>query len=544
MLISLPQQSQVAEQASGADERFEASNRSRTAALQEAAYYRAKLAALESGSSSGISKLERERSNDLEKKLSDALAERQTLEARLSKLEQEVEHHSTMRSSIEERHSAAIARAETAESSHSKALADFADLKNRSQGHESTIADHLAQLAALASSSKVLSAERDQLKSRSIEHETSLAQHVRTLEEVQVALSAANVRNDELMTSWEKASSELTQQQVKVAQLSQELETAKIENTAAVSRAEELERILKSTKDAHDATQVFAAGGLAELLNAHKDRSLKNASRGLDSDGNDLSDESGEPSIHLHRLRALEGEMGSVKQLHADTRAKSDSLVAELSEARTRETQLHSQVSQLRAEIASLQSQHSTALEDLGRHKALVTDRETQAKEATRSRQATEVKVGILRNLMADHGLAVNDEDLATRYPPMNGSETPEQLYQRVQELESRLEQKTKAHSDLDSTHQDARRELEDLSRQREEHAEELQRLRENPVADPEDKERLSQVQGELESLQQRHSQLEATHLKAVQYVKGTEKMLRRMKEVSRRSIDPNVLLL
>ncbi|GAA5993422.1 hypothetical protein JCM5350_006875 [Sporobolomyces pararoseus] len=522
---------QVANQVAEADHRLQASTRSQTAALQEAAYYRAKLAALESGSSSDISKLERERAAELEKKLSEALAERQALESKVSKLEQEVDHHSTMRSSVEERHSAAIARAEAAESSHSKALSDLAELQTRSQGHESTISDHLSQLAALTASSKLLTSERDQFKSRSIEHETSLAQHVRTLEEVQVALSAANARNDELMSSWEKATSELTEQQVKVAQLSQELESLRIENTAAVSKAEELERILKSTKDAHDATQVLATGGLAELLNTHKERSFKNASRSVDGGGEDDADDGGSPSIHLPRIRALEEEMGSVRQLHADTRSKSDSLAAELSQARTREAQLHTQVASLRQEISALQSQHSTALEELGKHKSLMSEREAEAKEATRTRQAAEVKVGILRNLMADHGLAVNEEDLATRYPPMNGSETPEQLYQRVQELESRLEQKTKAHSDLDSNHQDAKRELDDLTRQRNEHVEELQRLRENPVADSNDKNRLLEVQGELESLQQRHSQLEATHLKAVQYVKGTEKMLRRMKE-------------
>ncbi|GAA6018429.1 hypothetical protein JCM11491_006994 [Sporobolomyces phaffii] len=525
--------SQVTDQASGIDDRLEASTRSRAAALQEAAYYRAKLAAFESGAPADVAKVERERSAELEKKLSDALSDRHRLEAEVTKLAHEVEHHSTMRSSIEERHQAAIVRAEAAESSHAKALSDLADLGTRSRTDETTIADHLVQLAALTSTTAALSAERDQYKSRSIEHETAVAQHVRTLDEVQVALSAANARNDELATSWDKATADLTEQRLKVAQLSQELEAARIENTAAVSKADELERILKTTKDAHDATQVFAAGGLAQLLNHHKERSLRNASRGVDGEGTDDRNDSAEdePSIHLHRLRALEDEMGSVKQLHADTRAKSDSLAGELSEARSREAQLHAQVAQLRREISTLEAQHSTALEDLDRHRSLARGHQVEAKEATRTKQASEVKVGILRNLMADHGLAVSEDDLATRFPPMNGDESPEQLYQRVQELESRLEQKTKAHADLDSNHQDARRELEELTRQRDEHVDELQRLRANPIADPSEKERLAEVQGELESLQQRHSQLEATHLKAVQYVKGTEKMLRRMKE-------------
>ncbi|GAA5941772.1 uncharacterized protein JCM15063_002666 [Sporobolomyces koalae] len=524
--------SQVANQAASAEDQLETSARARQAALKEAAYYRAKLAALESGTSNEIAKVERERASELEQQLSKALTDRQTLEIKLGKLEQEVEHHSTMRSSAEERHSAAIARAETAEGSHSKVLAELAELQERSNGHESTIADHLAELATLTSSSKVLSAERDQFESRSIEHESSLARHVRTLEEVQLALAAANARNDELMSSWERATSELTEQQIKVAQLSQELEAAKIDNSTAHAKAEDLERLLKSTKDAHDATHVLATGGLAEILAAHRDRAPKNASRGIDGqvDGNEGSFE--KDPVHEHRVRALEEEVGSIRQLHADTRSKSDSLANDLASARAREAQLHTQITQLRQELSTLQSQHSTALEDLAQHRSTVGERELEAREANRSKQASEVKIGILRNLMADHGLAAaNDEDLSARYPPMTGSENPEQLYQRVQELEGQLEQKTKAHADLDSTHQDAKRQLETLTKQRDEHAEELQRMREGPTADPEDKERLVQVEGELESLQQRHSQLEATHLKAVQYVKGTEKMLRRMKE-------------
>ncbi|GAA6059796.1 hypothetical protein JCM10212_003691 [Sporobolomyces blumeae] len=519
--------SEMANHASKLDRKLSDANRQRGNALQEAAYYRAKLSALETGSAGEVNKLDRERASDLERRLADALAARQSLETKVSKLEQEVDHHSTMRSAAEERYSAAVARAEAAEGSHSRALSDFADLQKRSQGHESTIADHLVQLAALTSSSQALSTENDHLKSRSAEHEASLAQHVRTIEEVQVALAAANARNDELLPMWEKASHELTEQHVKVAQLERDLETARAENVTAMAKVEELERILKSTKDAHDATQVFASGGLAELLASHKERSLKNASRGLDGTLEDAQDAGA--AVHLGRVRALENELGSVKQYHTDSRAKADTLAAELADARAREAELHSQIAQLRADLSKLQSQHATARDDLGRHRALLDEREAEAKEAAKTREAAEVKVGILRNLMADHGLAVNDADLVPR--PMTGTESAEQLYQRVQELETRLEQKTKAHSELDSTHQSTRRELDDLARQRDEHADELQRLGDGSASDPEEKERLARVQGELETLQQRHSQLEATHLKAVQYVKGTEKMLRRMKE-------------
>ncbi|CEQ40571.1 SPOSA6832_02191 [Sporobolomyces salmonicolor] len=512
----------MADQAASVDDRLQSANRSRSAALQEAAYYRAKLAALESGSVNDLSKLDRERASDLEKKLAEALASRSALEGRVARLEQDLEHQSTMRTSSEERHIAATTRAEAAEQSHTKALADFSELQKRSQSHESTIADHVAQIAALTSSSKVLNAENEQLKTRSTEHEMSLAQHVRTLEETQVALAAANVRNDELLATWEKAASDLTEQQLRVAQLQQELEAAKVENAAALNKAADLERLLKSTKDAHDAMQVLAAGGLAEVLAAHKERALRDP-------GSSSRDVQG---VDSDRLRAFEEEMSTVKQLHVDARTKGDSLASELADARAREVELHAQVSTLRSELAVLQTQHLTAMEDLGRHRSLVVEREASARDAARSREAVEVKAGLLRSLLADHGLAVSDEELAARFPPMTGSESPEQLYRRVQELEGRLEQRTKQHADLEAAHQEARRELQEAEQRHRDVEGEVQRLRNaEPVGIPEDKERLGKVEGELEALQARHQQLEATHLKAVQYVKGTEKMLRRMKE-------------
>jgi DNA repair exonuclease SbcCD ATPase subunit len=517
----------MAEQAQSVDERIAGASRARTAALQEASYYRAKLAALESGSTGDIGKLERERAQDLEKKLADALSTKTTLERQVAKLEAEVEHHTEMRASTEERHAAATNRADAAESSYSRALTDYAELQRRAHGHESSIQDHAERAAVLTSSSTQLAAENAHLKEQLAMHEASVSQHLRALEETQLALSAANVRNDEIHSVWEQSQAELTQHQSRAIQLQAELDAKHLESTAAVAKASDLERILKATRDAHQATQVLAAGGLAELISARKETS----SRAIPADD----------GVHAERLRALQEESETIKRLHQETRIKSESTITELDDVRSREVHLQTQVVQLRSEIASLRSQHAQALEEAGRYKSTVVEREAEVRDVARAREAAEVKAGLLRNVMSDHGLSVTDDELATRYPPMTGSETPDQLFRRVQDLEGRLEQRTRAYRELETTHDETRKDLHDKM----EHLNgEVHRLRSaSPIAAPEDTERAAKAEEELEALRGRHRQLEGTHLKAVQYVKGTEKMLRRMKEVHSDSLILLVLL-
>ncbi|GAA5906771.1 hypothetical protein JCM6882_003297 [Rhodosporidiobolus microsporus] len=527
----------MADQASALDDRFQGAERARSAALQEAAYYRAKLAAFESASpssgSDSIAKLERERAAELEQKLSDALASRAELEAQVSKLEQDVAHHSTLHSSSDEQHKAVASRADAAEQSHARALADFADLQKRSHGHERSIAEHVEKLASLTSAHAILEADNQRYRSQVDEHEASLAGYLRTLEASQEALTAAQARNDELAGVWEKATSELTAQQLKVAELEARVETLQRERDAATAKADELELVLKSTTEAHDKAHALANGGLAELLAAHKERqALKNVgrSRSVGEDGEEGADvDEDVPTHHIERLRAVEGEVSTVRQLHSDAQAKSDALAGELEAVRAREVDLHHQLSTLRAQLATVQEQHSRATEELGTHKSLVAEHEQRARTVTRAKDAAEVKAGLLRSLLADHGLAApSEEDLEAKFAPLSGDESAEQLARRVQELEARVESHSRQKEQLEERVNGHESEAERL---REEVERAKAASRQGVEGEERERERAEKVKDELEQLQGRHQQLEATHLKAVQYVKGTEKMLRRMKE-------------
>lgn len=443
------------------------------------------------------------------------------LEQQVTRLQNDLNHQAEMRASVEERHAVASSRADAAESLYSRALTDYADLQRRAHGHEAMVQEQLEQLAQNASTVQLLMVENTQLKELVETTDATIKQHFRAVEETQLTLAAAHVRSDELYTIWEGSQAELTELRARVAQLQSDLDVKHHESSAAAARAAELERLLKANRDEHAAMKALTGGSLAELLAAHRNPKSKESSEG-----------------HPERLRAIEEEAATLRQLHQDARAKTDSALAELAETRAREVSLQAQVVQLRAEVSTLRNQHAQALDEASRLKSATTDREGDLREVARAREAAEVKVGLLRSIMSDHGLSVTDDDLATRFPPMSGNETPEQLHRRVQELETRLEQRTRAHQELESSHDDTRRELQeaehryrDASSQRQQVEDHLENLR-GSTTSPAETARAARAADELAALQARHDQLDQTHQRAIAYVKGTEKMLRRMKEV------------
>ncbi|BGP39376.1 hypothetical protein JCM10449v2_003314 [Rhodotorula kratochvilovae] len=504
----------MAEQLASLNERFQGSDRARTAALQEASYYRAKLAALEAGAPSDVAKVERDRAAALEAQLSGALSAREALEAQVARLEADAAHHAAMRATADERGADAAKRADDAEAAHARVLAELAVLQGRAGEHERGLGEHVEKLAAVESSRSVLEGEHARLREQVGEHEQSVAHWLATLEASEAALTAAQARNDELAAAWEKATDALATQQTRVAELEHEVEALRVERDAATERADEAERMHQSTREAHDKSHALATGGLAQLLGLHRERQgMRNIGNGS---GDDLAPE------HAERVRAADEQVATVRQLHADAQAKHQTLSSELAAAREREAGLHVQLSTLRTQLSTVQAAHTKALDDLGAHKALVATHEGTARDVARARDAAEVKAGLLRSLLADHGLAAPSEDeLASRFPTLTGSESPDQLAKRVLELEGELEARMRQKAQLEERvreHESEHGRLRD----------ELDRAKSGGGAD---KERAGKAQEELEALQGRHQQLEATHLKAVQYVKGTEKMLRRMKE-------------
>jgi chromosome segregation ATPase len=473
---------------------------------------------LESGTISDANKVDRERIADLERKLADALSERDRFERRISELEDTADHEKQSRRVAEERAEIATQRAEATETSYSRSLTDYADLQRRSKNNEASLQEHAERVSTLGSALQRVKAEHAHAKSRLESSEASLDQYLRTLEQTQSTLTAANAQADEMEALWSDAKAKLAEQQALVNRLQSELAEKTATATDATARAAEVERVLRATREECESMRSLTSGGLAELVAASRDFKNRGPAR--------------EEELHAERLRAAEEELENLRRLHREAKGRADTSHLELSDARSRVAQLEKQVLGLRAEVSTLRAQHATALDEVGQHKSRLAERESELRQKTRTHEASEMKATLMRSLLVENGIAVSDYDGSPKLGS-TGDSSMEQMTRRVQELEARLEQRAKSHRDLETSQEETKREaqtaeqnLRDVSRYRQEADDQIQQL-------SQEVERLrsggSSSRGmsddgkdnELQALQERHRQLEQTHVKAVSYVKG-----------------------
>lgn len=517
-------------------DRLSQATQARTAALEEAAYYRSKLSAFESGSTDEAHRLEAQRNETLEKRLAEALQVKAALAHSVTHLEAAVEQHSTAQRLAEEKSGEAVSRAQLAETSYARSLGEASAVHQRAAEHESLVQQGLEQIATLTASHQQLTADHAHLQERMIASDASIVHYLATLEQAQLALAAANVRADETQAVWTSSQAELAGQHARAQQLQAELEAQSTAAQAATARASHLERLLEAAQQEHAATALLAAGGLAGVIAAQKEV---------------LARETVPVAVHEERVRAAEEAAATHQRLLQETRQKVDESLSELHDSRGREVQLQTHLLSLRSEMATLRHSHSLALADVGRHQALAATRAVDLRDASRTTETAQLKASLLRSLMSEHGLAVDDSDIALRAVPFTGAETPEELHQRVVQVQSQLEQRTRLHRELESSHDQVQLQLEEteqqlaeataLRRQAEQENSHLcaEMIRVGTASDAAaggHEARAVTAEGELAGLQQKHQALETTHAKAVQYVKGTEKILRRMKVSGPRS--------
>ena len=502
-------------QAVEADVKVAHASQGRTVALQEAALYRAKLAAIESHSPADLVKIDRDRSADLERKLAGVLADRADLERRVAQLGSDLERDREARRLAEERAIAATQRAEATESSYSRSLSDYAELQRRAHSNESTLQEHVERSAVSRAQSQRLQADHAHAKSRLESAEASVNQYLKTLEQTQATLTAANVQADEMQALWDHSKAEAVKARAEAAKL-------QVEVSDANARIEELDIVLRALRNENEAMRSLTTDSLAELVSSS--RELK--ARSSDND-----------AVHSERLQAAQDEVASFRELHSDSRARAETAQTELAEAHGRESHLERQALALRSEIAALRALHATTFDDAARHRAQVVSREADLDERNRMVEVAEAKSASLHALLAEHGIAA--DDLGDGSPSLggNGAQTLDHLSRRVRELEARLEAREQAYRVLESARDDARHDLEAAERQLRDGArhrqmasdqvsqlqDELQRAK-SPLGrqslDEANPGRAQKAESDLQDLQERHKSLEASHMKAVQYVK------------------------
>lgn len=537
---------QMVDQAKSLDDRVLEAGKTKSAALQEASFYRVKLAAYESGSTSDLNKVERERIADLESKLSEIVTSKSGLERQLVQLTHELEQERHLREMLEENASKTNERSNHLEALHSRTTLDYEELLNKTRGLDLHASEHIERFTVLESSHQGALTDLESFRNKLQVSESSNEKYIIALEQLQETLNATNARVDELEQFWEQTKEELDVQKSTALDLSRELESRLDEIASSNSKLQELEQILMSTKQENVTLKKLNQTGLADLISVT--RSNAEQTRELFSDGS--------------RDKVIEERSKGLRLLHDQSKKKLESALMELTEVKTRNIILDRELAMSKSEISRINLKYSQVLSDSNKIKSQMTMKEWDLKEKARLTEAAEVKASLMKNMMADNGLLGADEEIGNRlFESTNGSNgaststfgmnemmVPDQITKRVKELEHRLEQRNQLHKQLESKQEETQKEMTtleekylDAHRKHEAAADEIaslvqevQRLRSGgatSVSMTSGEGQQGKVEEELQVLQERHRTLEQTHIKAVQYVKGTEKMLRRMKD-------------
>jgi len=135
-------QTTLVDQARLASERISEAEHMRNNAIQEAAYYRAKLGALEASSDTDFARAERSRAVELEKQLTTLTTQRVEQEAKITQISQSLASQTVLLKQAEVRAADAAKRSDLVEKSHERALRDLSELQDRHASMESSAREH------------------------------------------------------------------------------------------------------------------------------------------------------------------------------------------------------------------------------------------------------------------------------------------------------------------------------------------------------------------------------------------------------------------
>ncbi|GJE87566.1 hypothetical protein PsYK624_036490 [Phanerochaete sordida] len=507
-------QTSVVEQATISSQRIEEAERMRQNAVQEAAFYRAKLAALESSSDRDLQRLERERIAELERQLSAAASAHTDRDRRIKELEDSLALQTTLLEQAEARSEDSSKRADMLAESHTKALEDQQTLRERCDIMESTTREQADQLLAHKSQLEQREADYMHAQAQLDELMRTREQHVRALEQAQHAVSASSARANEVEKQYERSRDQISQLEADLIELRGELEARTTEVETVRMRLADAENSWAKSREEADAFRALTTGGLGKLLDSHRD---------LQTDEDRLV------RGHTEKLTALEGEVSSLRGMLKDTTRRMDDAQSELSSERRKLHDLEIDNLALRSQIVGLRTQLSSALADSGRLRKDLAVKDAELRDQAKDLSNTTVKLDMLRNFMAENGM-VEGEDI------MHAGATPSSP--RINHLEEQLANRGRMHERAERELQLALQEKRDAEAQVESLSAELDRMhspsRRN-IVEGDSESRVQELERKLEETETtykaRLQQLEDDYQLAVHYVKGTEKMMRKMKD-------------
>jgi len=508
-------QTELVAQICVASEKAMTAEQLRRGALQEAAFFRAKVATLESNSPMDLTRIEKERINDLERQLYILSNEHAGVQRDFEQAVGDSGTHKQLHSAAVEREAEAVRRAEDAEHSHRQATAELDEIQQRAMSSDNALREHTERLITLSSVAQQREAERDHLQSQLDVAVAAREEHAALIEQAQAAIGAAGVRTSEMESMYSKSTARITELEEELAETRAELDARTRDAKLATERLAEVENAYAKSREEADRLRTVTTGRMGELLDSHKEM---------------RADETRLTRGHQEQLRALGEEGKSLRKMLREAGQRVDAAEVGVSQHRQNKRDLETQHQSLRAEMRSHRNKLLNTQTELAKYKELYSAKDVELRDRDGTMTEIETRCMMLRNLLADHGIAINDNDLS------NGEAS------NTRELESKLRERTRAH-------ENSQREVDELTRrchEAEDKVESLGRLVDrikdarspnsmrSPTPPPEGDRRAVDAERKIAELEVQHREkmaaLEGDYQTAVRYVKGTEKMLKRMK--------------
>ncbi|KAF9278801.1 Negative regulator of mitotic exit [Mortierella alpina] len=439
----------IVTQAQTATSKIKEAERIRTGALQEAAYFKAKLSALSSSQQDpdALSRVEVDRAASLERRLTSALNELEFLDSQYTKAQEQLEQERRSRLSAEERSNDATLLAEQAQAAHTRALAELATLHTRAAKAEAEARESTAALAVMQAGMSGHQSQSSGLLVKINSLKQQVEQHEKALERTQMAYTAANERAVRAEAQCEKTSEKIEKLESLRLSLSSELNRYQGEAERAQSKIEELESRWQVSKEEVVTLRKLVEDGLG----AFNPRGNTNGRVGA------LAKERKHDSIAIlntvSRVSELEHELGSLKKLHTSSQEAATTSANELAEAMLELSRLEQVSMQARTETISLQKMLSQERERASRLQSELTKTEQELDAKIKSLEDHEVQLGLLQDVMRENGIIA--EDLLLQARARSGPDYAATMEERVRDaenkardLEREMEDSRKRHSE------------------------------------------------------------------------------------------------
>ena len=450
----------------------------RDASMREAAYARAKLAA-HGGSQrstpqpdSARGSDEIERSTDMSRRLALALASQNEHKVKLDALHNELESERRARSMAEESAEAAHARLE--EINQGRNPAELEALRAELHEVQSSARAEAGRRAEVEERLRMLQVDHSEISQKHQHVATQLKEHISSLAALEAVIAASKEKADVFERQAEEEREQRETLERKLAQLRAELE----------DKSAEVESTTKRLRDAEQLADIHAKEAAT-----HRDALMAGFARLSSPEPSDKRE-----SAHEERVAALNESAERANALAKANQEAADRAAQKLRSAEERIAGLETYQDQSSREVLQIRKQLKSALQEVQMHQNAKHELIAQLENHQQDANALTVQHSALKELLGERGIDMSNARRSPNFDTSPGSRhsTPDQ--NRLRELEQQLQSSSDKH-------------------------EETKRMYESREQDAD------------RTYREKLEQLESDYQSAVHYVKGTEKMLKKMKE-------------